>query len=59
MKRVAFALLLLEATQLGGCAAFAPPVWNKPDGTQEEFASDRYDCLQQSQQRVSGAYVNQ
>ena len=39
--------------------ACVPPssrkVWSKPNFTQQEFAKDRYDCLQQSQQGQSSA----
>ena len=34
-------------------------VWSKPNFTQQEFATDKYECMQQSQQRneyASGAY---
>jgi predicted aspartyl protease len=43
---------------LFGCAA-QPTTWVKPGLTQEQFAKDRYACMQQSQQRVSSAYVSQ
>jgi predicted aspartyl protease len=33
--------------------------WTKPGLKQEEFAQDRYSCMQQSQQRVSTAFVDQ
>jgi hypothetical protein len=39
-------------------AACAPMAWNKPGASQSDFSADRYDCMQQAQQRVSGAYVN-
>jgi predicted aspartyl protease len=42
---------------LFGCAA--QTTWVKPGLTKEEFAKDRYSCMQQSQQRVSSAYVDQ
>jgi hypothetical protein len=32
--------------------------WTKAGATEEEFMKDRYECLQQAQQRVSGAFVN-
>lgn len=41
---------------LSGCA---PMVWNKSGATQDDFSRDRYTCIQDSQQRVSGAVVNQ
>lgn len=44
----------LASVLLFGCA----PVWVKPGASQNDFAQDKYSCLQQSQQRVSGAYVN-
>jgi hypothetical protein len=43
---------------LFGCAA-QQTVWVKPGLTQDEFAKDRYACMQQSQQRVSAAFVSQ
>ena len=49
------ALLILVAAS--GCV-FKPMLWNKPGATQEEFAQAKYECLQQSQQTQSGAYVN-
>jgi hypothetical protein len=30
-------------------------IWSKPNFTQQEFATDKYECMQQSQQRVSSA----
>src|SRR5690242_14610293 len=45
---------------LSACAA--PPRlmrYTKDGATQEGFMKDRYECLQEAQQRVSGAYVNQ
>jgi hypothetical protein len=32
--------------------------WNKPGASQQEFSENKYSCMQQSQQRVSGARVN-
>jgi clan AA aspartic protease (TIGR02281 family) len=42
---------------LFGCAA--QTTWIKPGATHSDFAKDRYACMQQSQQRVSTAYVSQ
>lgn len=39
-------------------SACAPLVWNKAGADQAEFSRVRYDCIQASQQRVSGASVN-
>ncbi|MEJ8825615.1 hypothetical protein WKW80_26910 [Variovorax humicola] len=55
MRLLTFSSLALVAV-LAGCA---PMQWQKPGSTQDEFSRARYDCLQQSQQRVSGAAVNQ
>ena len=38
-----------------GCAT---NVWDKPGSTRDDFARDRYGCLQDSQQQSSSAYVN-
>ena len=54
MKRYSAPFLLVML--LAGCAQ---PLWFKPNATQGEFERDRYACLQQSQQRVSGAQVSQ
>lgn len=39
-------------------AACAPMTWNKPGASQNDFSQDRYACMQQAQQPVSGAVVN-
>jgi hypothetical protein len=44
---------------LSACSSANNNVWVKPGATQTEFAKDRYACLQDSQQRVGSAYVNQ
>lgn len=46
-------LLLVSTISLAGCMA-----WYKPGATQGEFESARYQCLQESQQRVGVAQVN-
>ena len=56
MKR--FIAVVPATLVLFGCAA-QPTTWMKPGLTQEEFAKDRYSCMQQSQQRVSVAFANQ
>ena len=33
-------------------------VWTKPNFTKQEFATDKYECMQESQQQSSSAYVN-
>lgn len=52
MLRASIALLVLLLV------ACAPMTWNKPGASQNEFSQDRYDCMQQAQQRVSSALVN-
>lgn len=52
-RRLAATLAL--ATSLVGCA---PMVWIKQGGTQDEFAQDKYACLQESQQRQGRAQAN-
>lgn len=39
-----------------GCAS---PVWEKRGASRDDYSKDRYACLQESQQRVSAAAVNQ
>ncbi|OUL98803.1 hypothetical protein [Variovorax sp. JS1663] len=51
-----FLLITAAAVLAAGCAQ---PVWVKPGASQNDFASDRYTCMQDSQQRVGGAVVNQ
>jgi hypothetical protein len=56
MERIAVAssiILLLSA------CANNNNVWVKPGATQAEFAQEKYACMQQSQHRVSTAYVDQ
>lgn len=50
-KTLTLALLIF----LYGCAK---PMWVKPGASQQDFGVDKYQCMQQAQQRVSGAYVN-
>lgn len=50
-------IAVIFSTILFGCAR--QQVWEKAGSTQSDFSKDRYACMQQSQQPVSGAYVNQ
>jgi hypothetical protein len=59
MRLASFCFVVPVLVGLAGCAALQSPVWYKAGGTQDDFSRDRYTCLQQSQQRVSGAYVDQ
>ena len=47
--------LTVISLSLFGCAQ---NLWIKPNSTQAEFERDRYNCLQDSQQRVGSAQVN-
>jgi hypothetical protein len=55
MKRIAVASSIIF---LSSCANHQN-VWVKSGATQAEFAQDKYSCMQQSQHRVSSAYVDQ
>ena len=52
MKYLAF----FFAALLSGCAQY---LWVKGGISQEQANQDRYACLQESQQRVSSAYVSE
>lgn len=56
MKFVRQSMYMFIALGLSACA---PLLWTKSGGTQDEFSRDKYACLQDSQQRESGAYVNE
>jgi hypothetical protein len=47
MKKI---IAIATIATLAGCAQMA---WYKPGATQQSFSQDKYDCLQQSQQRVA------
>lgn len=47
-------LLFVATLLLAGCAQ----VWVKPGASQSDFSTDRYTCLQESQQHQSSAAVN-
>ena len=47
-------LFILTVIVLGGCAQYG---WYKDGVSQQEANRDRYECLQEAQQRVSGAQV--
>ena len=51
--------MVLSAVAIGGCAPTYVRYLSNKGATQQQFVNDRYACLQQTQQRVSGAYVNQ
>lgn len=47
-----------SAVALAACAPLPETTWQKSGATQNDFSTDRYACLQESQQRVSNATVN-
>jgi hypothetical protein len=55
MKIVTTAALALC---LAGCMRTVG-YWEKPDFTEPQFATDRFECMRQSQEQYSSAYVNQ
>jgi 5-methylcytosine-specific restriction endonuclease McrA len=55
MKKLFFCLSMPLVFFLIGC--YSNQVWNKPNSSQNDFARDRYTCLQQSQQASSVGYV--
>ena len=51
--------VVVLAVVVGGCATTYIRWINTRGVTQEQFMKDRYACLQETQQRVSSAYVDQ
>lgn len=52
MKKILSSICILL---VAGCSQ---PLWVKPGASQQDFGVDKYQCMQQAQQRVSGTYVN-
>ncbi len=50
-------LIALSTFALCACAALQMG-WYKPGASEADFAQDKYSCMESSQERVSGAYVN-
>jgi hypothetical protein len=50
------ALSIAALVVLTGCQ---PMVWNRPGASQADFNTERYQCMQASQQQTSSAYINQ
>jgi hypothetical protein len=50
-------VVLLALLMLSSCTTERR--WFKTGSTRQDFNQDRYRCMQESQQRVSSAYVNQ
>jgi len=51
-------VLFIGLLILSGCATTTPMVWYKSGASQEEYSRDRYNCLREAQQPVTGSYVN-
>ena len=51
--------ILLLVAAVSGCAPTYVRYLSNNGATQQQFMNDRYSCLRETQQRVSGAYVNQ
>jgi hypothetical protein len=58
MKQTSKLMFIMLLFLFAGCA-HNNNVWVKPGASTNEFNVDKYDCLQQSQQKSSGAFVNQ
>lgn len=54
-KTAPLAISLVALISLTGCAQ---KLWVKPGASQNDFASDKYACMQESQQQQSSAAVN-
>lgn len=54
-KTATLIVMIFFFTIVGLTLACAQREWHKPNSTQQEFAKDKYDCMQQSQQRQSSA----
>jgi hypothetical protein len=57
MKKSFLAILLLVT--LSGCAPSYIRYFNSNGASQDQFMKDRYACYQETQQRISSAYINQ
>jgi hypothetical protein len=57
----ALVVSLVGVMLLAGCATPVPPPtrYSKPGATQEQFMSDRYDCMLQAQREETTTYANQ
>lgn len=51
--------IIVLGVALGGCAPTYIRYVSNTGATQDQFMRDRYSCYQETQQRVSAAYVNQ
>lgn len=56
MRANNFALMPAILLLLSACAE-PPPLWNKTGATEQQFNTDKYQCMQGSQQQTSSAYI--
>ncbi len=60
MKSIRFvATILLMAASMSGCATTYIRYLSSNNATQTQFMQDRYQCYQETKQRIYGAFVNQ
>jgi hypothetical protein len=50
-------LVILSCTLSAACVSPRVVHYSRPDTTQQQFMQDRYECLQEAEQRVSAAAV--
>ncbi len=53
------ATILLMGASISGCATTYIRYLSSNNATESQFMQDRYQCYQETQQRISGAFVNQ
>jgi hypothetical protein len=51
-------LAILSLVLFSGCAARQQYAWNKPGGTQEQFAQDKYTCVREARAPTSSAAMS-
>ena len=56
MKNLTYTFLLISI--ISGCARNQQMIWSKPNAQQGEFEQVRYECLKQSQQYSSSAFIS-
>lgn len=58
-RRAVSGAALVLAAAVSGCAPTYVRYMTTTGASQQQFMADRYTCLRETQQRVSGAYVTQ
>ena len=54
LMKSAVLVLAIAATQLAGCAATSPMIYNKPGGNEQDYKRDFFECRQASKTSWSG-----